>query len=196
MLKRLIGIITVKDGWAVQSFSYSRYLPLGRPEVVAENYDRWQIDEILVVDIDRSRLGRGPNLEMLRRITNKRLSTPLCYMGGIRDPQDALAVTRAGADRVAMDALFRSEPEKCQRIADAVGRQAVIRALPIVKKAQETWFEYDHITGRNLGPIDYETIENQKNSISELMVTDVAAEGNLDSFNHEIVTYFQIQARR
>ena len=52
--KRLVGVITVKDGWAVQSFGYERYLPLGRPEVIAENLDRWGADEILLQCIDRS----------------------------------------------------------------------------------------------------------------------------------------------
>ena len=46
--KRLIGVITVKGGWAVQSFGYARHLPLGRPEILAENLDRWGADEILV----------------------------------------------------------------------------------------------------------------------------------------------------
>ena len=32
--KRLIGVITVRQGWAVQSFGYQRHLPLGRPEVL------------------------------------------------------------------------------------------------------------------------------------------------------------------
>lgn len=30
--KRLIGVVTVKNGWAVQSFGYRRHLPLGVPK--------------------------------------------------------------------------------------------------------------------------------------------------------------------
>ena len=37
--KRLIGVITVLNGWAVQSFGYKNYLPLGRPEVLAKNLE-------------------------------------------------------------------------------------------------------------------------------------------------------------
>ena len=46
--KRIIGSITVLNGWAVQSIGYSQYLPLGRPSVIAENLDRWGADEILI----------------------------------------------------------------------------------------------------------------------------------------------------
>ena len=82
--KRLIGVITVKQGWAVQSFGYRRHLPMGRPEVVAENLDRWGVDEILLQCIDRSRHGLGPDLALLERISRKGLATPLIYQGGIR----------------------------------------------------------------------------------------------------------------
>ena len=34
--KRIIGIVTVLNGWAVQSISYKRYLPLGKPSVIAK----------------------------------------------------------------------------------------------------------------------------------------------------------------
>ena len=38
--KRLVGVITVKDSLAVQSFGYKNYLPLGNPEILVENLDR------------------------------------------------------------------------------------------------------------------------------------------------------------
>ena len=60
MLKRLIGIITVLNGWAVQSFGYKKYLPIGRPHIIAENLDRWGADEIIILSIDRSRHSLGP----------------------------------------------------------------------------------------------------------------------------------------
>ena len=43
MKKRLIGIITVKDNIAVQSFGYRKYLPLEKPEILAKNLDIWGI---------------------------------------------------------------------------------------------------------------------------------------------------------
>ena len=134
MLKRIIGVITVKDNWAVQSIGFRKYLPLGRPEVLAENYDRWQLDEIFVVDIGRTKLGLGPNFELVEKITSKKLMTPLCYMGGIRNSNDALHLISKGADRVALDSLFRKEPDMAYQIADAIGRQAIIRVQPFIKK--------------------------------------------------------------
>ena len=44
--KRLIGVVTIRNGLAVQSFSYSSYLPLGNPLCIIQNLDRWGVDEI------------------------------------------------------------------------------------------------------------------------------------------------------
>ena len=131
MLKRLIGVITVKNGWAVQSIGYKQHLPLGRAETIAENFDRWKMDEILVIDIDRSRAGEGPNFQLLEKITSKSLATPLCYMGGICGPSDALSLVNSGADRVAVDSLCHKDPEAFNEISVAVGRQAVIVCIKV-----------------------------------------------------------------
>ena len=53
--KRIIGTVVVKNGIAVQSFSYGKYLPLGKPEIIIKNLDRWGVDEILINVIDRSK---------------------------------------------------------------------------------------------------------------------------------------------
>ena len=44
--KRIIGVVTVVDNIAVQSFGYQKYLPLGDPAILIENLDKWGADEI------------------------------------------------------------------------------------------------------------------------------------------------------
>src|SRR3989338_7969798 len=102
--KRLIGVVTVKSGWAVQSVGYQRYLPLGRPEWLVENLDRWGADEILLQCIDRSTADAGPDFELLDKVARLGLSTPLIYSGGIRSRDEGVAVIQRGADRIAVDA--------------------------------------------------------------------------------------------
>ena len=48
--KRIIGVITIYNNLAVQSFSYSKILPLGNPKILLENLDRWNTDEIIILD--------------------------------------------------------------------------------------------------------------------------------------------------
>ena len=190
MLKRLVGVITVKNNWAVQSIGYKKYLPLGRPEVLAENFDRWQLDEILIVDIDRSRLNLGPNFELLEKVTSKRLMTPLCYMGGIRNSHDALKCINKGADRIALDNLFRQDPVVANSIADSIGRQAIVRVQPLLVKGKEV-FCYDYLQRCWSKRLDPENFVESSNHFSELMIVDVENEGVLEAFNERFISLFE-----
>ena len=131
LLKRLVGVVTVRRGIAVQSFGYQRWLPLGRPEVLVENLDRWGADEILLQCIDRSAQDQGPDFALLERIGRLGLSTPLTYAGGIRHVQDAVLVVQRAADRVAVDALLRDNLPQVRAISQRLGAQAVVAALPL-----------------------------------------------------------------
>lgn len=129
--KRIVGVITVRDGWAVQSFGYRRYLPLGRPEILAKNLDRWGADEILLQCIDRSAGELGPDIGLIERVANKGIATPLIYAGGIRSADDGVAVIHAGADRIAIDTLLWEAPEQVHLLEERLGAQAIIAALPL-----------------------------------------------------------------
>src|SRR3954452_3465726 len=169
--KRLVGVITVKDGWAVQSFGYERHLPLGRPEVLAENLDRWGADEILLQCIDRSTLDLGPDLELLERVAAGGLSTPLIYSGGIQSVDDAVTAVRAGADRVCVDALLHDDVAVASRLGGPLGAQAIIAALPVSSSGGEVeWFDYR--TGET-GPFSPELVELLKSgAVSEALIID------------------------
>lgn len=189
--KRLIGVITVKDGWAVQSFGYQRYLPLGRPECLAENLDRWGADEILVLCIDRSCRQLGPDFALLQRLSGLGLSTPLTYGGGIRSVEDAGAVIQLGADRIGLDALLRDAPERVLTIAERLGAQALIAVLPLsLKSGKLEWLDYRHHTSQ---PLDASLLSLlAEGVISEALIVDWQHEGRPRAFDLELIRSFPL----
>jgi cyclase len=180
--KRLIGVITVKDGWAVQSFGYRRYLPLGKPEVLAENLDRWGADEILLQCVDWSRAGLGPDLQLLEKVASSGLSTPLIYAGGIRSVDDAVAAVRAGADRVCVDALLRENLEVAAQLGGPLGAQAIIAAVPVSNvNGEGHWFDYRTSEAQ---PFPSELLDLLRSgAISEALIIDHVHEGSRASFD-------------
>jgi cyclase len=192
LLKRLVGVITVRENWAVQSIGYNRYLPLGRPEVIAENFDSWQLDEILVVDIDQSKRGAGPNFDLLKKISDQKIMTPICYMGGVRGVDDALQLIKSGADRIAIDSLYRTDLDAAYSIAGAIGRQAVVRVQPLIYQSGNLHC-YDHLAKASSGKIILEELAATAQSFSELMIVDVMNEGKPNSFTEEMLSAFDHQ---
>ena len=46
----------MKNGKQFNPF-HMKYLPLGKPEIIIKNLDRWGVDEILINVIDRSKIN-------------------------------------------------------------------------------------------------------------------------------------------
>ncbi len=183
--KRLIGVVTVKNGWAVQSFGYRRHLPLGKPQWLVENLDRWGADEILVQCIDRSRHGAGPDFELLQTLAGMGLGTPLIYGGGIASVEQGVKVIQAGADRIAVDALLHDAPAVLAELGQHLGVQALVAAAPLRWQGDTAlWHDYRRRRDLPLAQLD-RTL--QRGLASELLVIDCEHEGEEDAFDKRLL---------
>ena len=185
--KRLIGVITVKDGWAVQSIGYRRHRPLGRPEVIAENLDRWGVDEILLQCIDRDAHGGGPDLALLDRVCRRGLSTPLVYAGGVRSVEDGVRAVQAGAERIGIDALLHDDPQRAAALAEPLGAQALVAVLPLsVNDGALAWL--DHRSRRST-PLPQQLLDVlASGAISEVLLVDWQHEGVPGGFDERLLS--------
>lgn len=190
--KRLIGVVTVNNGWAVQSFGYRRYLPLGKPECLVENLDRWGADEIMVQVIDRSASGLGPDFELLKLLGELGLETPLIYAGGIRSVSDGVKVIQSGADRIIVDALLHDDLSSVRGLSERLGAQAVIASMPLSwQGGRIEWLNYRK---RIQIPIPDELLAIiESGVVSEVLSVDWMHEGKPRSFNQKIVEEFPLR---
>mgnify|MGYP001173540395 CR=1 FL=1 len=190
--KRIIGTIIVKNDYAVQSFGYKKYLPLGKPEILAKNLERWCVDEIAIIDIDRSKKKLGPNLNLLKKIKSINLNTPLIYGGGISTYKDALNIITNGADRIIIENLVHKDLNSIFEISNKIGSQSLIVSMPLAFK-NKNLFQYNYSTNSTTKISDnFKTIINKK-LISEILIIDYINEGYPDNFNEKLIKYFPIK---
>ncbi|MEQ1760504.1 MAG: HisA/HisF-related TIM barrel protein [Vicinamibacterales bacterium] len=125
MLKtRLIGLVLVKDGIAVQSVGFSTYLPIGVPRIVVKYLDRWGVDEVVLLHID----GVAASTENVRTYSGQS-QTPLSVGGGIRSVDDVKRIIHSGADKVVMNASLVSSPEVVTAAATLFGSQCIVASI-------------------------------------------------------------------
>ena len=141
--KRILAGVIVKDNQAVQSFGYRNYLPIGKPEVVVQNLDRWQADEILINVIDRSNSKKGPDLEILKKINKIDIQTPLIYGGGISKLEDAIKVIKLGADRIVLESIVEENYMGLVKISQIIGSQSIVISMPLsINKNKILFYDY------------------------------------------------------
>jgi len=190
--KRLVGVVTVRDGWAVQSFGYNRYLPLGKPECLVENLDRWGADEILVQVIDRSKNDFGPDFQLLEKLGKLGLETPLIYAGGARSEADGVELIQLGADRIVVDAMLHDNLAVVRDLSERLGAQALIASLPLSWKDHGIkWVDYRYKTSTQ---ISNEVLGLIKSGIiSEVLISDWEHEGMPGGFEQKLVEKFPLK---
>ena len=190
--KRLIGVITVLDGLAVQSIGYKKYLPIGKPAILAKNLENWGVDEIFIQAINRSKNNKGPDIDLLSSISNLTLSTPVTYGGGIACLEDAIQVIKIGCDRISIDSLVHENITEVKKISYKLGSQAIIVSVPVnITNEKLYWFDYKNEIDKK----NFEILEGlaSNNLISEICLIDKANEGQKGSFNEQIINLFPIQ---
>jgi len=127
--KRIIGSLIVKEGIVVQSLSFSRYLPVGSPEVAVEFLNQWGVDEIVVLDITASAAGE-PNYALVERLA-QRVRVPLAYGGGIRSLEAMRRLIAGGADKLVVNTAAKDNPSLIQEGAAVFGDQCIVVSIDV-----------------------------------------------------------------
>ena len=176
--KRLVAVLNWRNGGLVKSNAHSAWRPSLRLEAALRVLDRWQVDEIVLLDISRKSSLDERMLEELSAIS---LSTPLAVGGGIRLGEDVERVLQAGADRVVLESLLLDDESGVREITDLIGRQGVIGSLPVMVESDRLslWRPDGH---DSRDPVDVVRQWIKRGLVSEVLVKDVLAEGCAGQF--------------
>jgi cyclase len=128
LAKRLVPCLDVDRGRVVKGVQFVSLRDAGDPVECAARYDAEGADELVFLDITASSDARPIVLEMVRRVADT-VFLPFTVGGGVRSVEDADALLRAGADKVAVNTAAVSDPSLLERLSRRFGSQAVVLAI-------------------------------------------------------------------
>jgi cyclase len=139
--KRVIPCLDVKHGRVVKGIQFKDLRDLGHPAELARRYDAEGADELVFLDIAATLEQRGTRQAWVRAVAHE-LSIPFTVGGGVSSVEDARALLRAGADKVAVNTAAALRPALVSELADAFGRQCVVAAVDVMRDADLGWRVY------------------------------------------------------
>lgn len=187
--KRLSAVVTVRDGKVIKSYGYAKYRPGGNLSTVLQMLDRWEVDEIYVIDIG---LTDSPSTLTLETIRTTEITTPVSYGGGITSVEDAHKVMKSGCERFVIGRAAYRDQNVCESIALRYGAQSVILSLPL------------SCLNRRLSLPHYLDVETDISRalrvagspwISEVFITDWINEGSVGTFDTSILERARIEGK-
>ncbi len=182
---RIIPCLDVKDGRVVKGVNFVDLRDAGDPVEQARLYDAQGADEICFLDIAASHEARGALLDVVER-TAAVCFTPLTVGGGVRSPDDVVALLRAGADKVAVNSAAVADPTLIARMAQRVGEQCVVVAVD-AKRSGSGWEVFTH-GGRRPTGIDAVAYATQAaaSGAGEILLTSMDRDGSKAGYDLEL----------
>src|SRR6185295_2458711 len=182
LAKRLVPCLDVDRGRVVKGIRFVSLRDAGDPVEAAVRYDAEGADELVFLDITASSDARPIVIEMVRRVAEA-VYLPFTVGGGVRSLEDAEALLRAGADKVAVNTAAVSRPELLQELALRFGSQAVV--LAIDARAGGDGFEVFVHGGRTATGKDAVAWarEGAERGAGEILLTSMDRDGTKDGFD-------------
>jgi cyclase len=128
--RRIIPTLLVRGRTLVKGQCYDSWRSIGHALQGAQVHARRQVDEILLLDIAATAENRGPDLDMVRELTEG-CFIPVTIGGGVRSLGDIDQLLRAGADKVSIGTGAWELPSLIQRAAGRFGSQAIVVSLDV-----------------------------------------------------------------
>jgi len=184
--KRIIGVVLVKNGIVVQSIGFCRYMPVGQPSITIEFLNKWDIDEIVLLNIDGDVCERIPNYKDLRKLCEK-CHVPLSVGGGIREVSHIETLIRNGADKVIINSSAFRNREIISRGAEIFGRQCIVASLDVFWTGEF----YDVRVDGGLTSIDMELEKAVQQVVAdgagEILLTSINRDGKGNGYDLDLL---------
>jgi cyclase len=183
---RLIARLDVKSPHLIKGVHLEGLRKVGDPQEFAQRYYAQGIDEIIYIDAVASLYERNTIVDLVRR-TAADVFVPITVGGGVRSIDDARALLRSGADKIAVNTAAIKDPALIKNLAEEFGSQCVV--LSVQAKRQGAGWEAYTEQGREHSRRDALewTSEGVDQGAGEVLLTSVDQEGTGSGFDIDLV---------
>jgi len=185
---RIIPCLLIHNEGLVKTVQFKDGKYVGDPINAVKIFNEKEVDELIVLDIDATRLNREPNY---KRIENLALECrmPLCYGGGIKTRDHALKVFGLGVEKIAISSIAIEKPEIISEIAQSVGNQSVIVVIDLKKKRFSSKYELCTHNGTIKTGIDSVEFAKKAEQLGcgEIVINSIDKDGMMNGYDFDII---------
>jgi cyclase len=169
----------------VKTVAFGERTYIGDPFNVLRIFNEKEVDEIVVLDIDATPDGRGPDLGFIGELASE-CFMPLAYGGGLTTAAQCEALNRAGVEKFVIGAAA-SAPPFIAELARTFGSQAIVGCVDV--RGRGTAAAVVTRSGRErqpLGVADY-ALQLQQAGAGEVLLQSVDFDGARTGYDLELI---------
>jgi cyclase len=184
---RLIARLDIKAPNLIKTIRLEGLRKLGIPTDFARRYYKQNVDEIVYIDAVASLYERNTITDLVSE-TARDVFIPITVGGGVRSVDDARALLRAGADKIAINTAATKRPELIREMAEMFGAQCMVLSVHAKSRSDGGWEAYSDM-GRehtNRDVVDW-VREAEALGAGEILLTSVDREGTASGFDLDLI---------
>jgi cyclase len=182
--KRIIVCLDVKDGRTTKGVKFLDNVDIGDPVVMADEYYKQGVDELVFYDIMASARDRGPTLDLIARVAET-IHIPFCVGGGISTVDDIRNTILAGAEKVSINSPAVRNPNLISEGAAIFGNQCIVLGMDAKKDAAMPSGYRVFINGGRVAT-DFDALEwairAESLGAGEIVLNSIDADGTRDGY--------------
>lgn len=187
MLKsRLIPCIIAKEELVVQSLNFKKYLPIGNIKTAIEFFVKWDVDEIIILDITATKDKRTPNFSLIEWAASD-CFVPLTIGGGISSLEDIRSLLKAGADKVCINSVARKDLSFVSESSSVFGSQCITVSVDATKQGSN-YYVYDHIHSKTSDKLVTDhVLQLEDQGAGEIFLNSVDRDGSREGYDIPLI---------
>jgi cyclase len=189
MLKpRIIPCLLIHDAGLVKTVKFSNPVYVGDPLNAVKIFNEKSVDEIIVADIDATKLGKEPNYALIEKIAIE-CRMPFCYAGGITTSYQVEKIISLGVEKVAIGTSAVLNTKIINESARRVGNQSIVVVLDVIRNIKNNEYEIVTHSGSNYTGISPFELARQVEQLGagEILINSIDNDGTMQGYDFELV---------
>lgn len=146
-------------------------------------FNEFEVDELIILDIDCSSKNKEINFDLLEQIANE-CFMPLAYGGGIDTPELAKKIISLGYEKIVVNTANFYQADLIKKIAEDIGSQSVVGVIDVHKNFfGKNYVTYESNNKRKKVSPTIWAKELENRGVGEIIVTSINREGTWNGFD-------------
>jgi imidazole glycerol-phosphate synthase subunit HisF len=187
MKPRVIPSLLLKGDGLVKTVQYGAPRYIGDPINAVRIFNEKEVDEMCFLDISATTEGRGPNFELLARISSEAFM-PFAYGGGIATLEELRTLFSMGVEKVILSTSASEDPALITQAAAIAGSSSIVVSVDVKKKLMGGYRVHTRAGTRNTGkdPVSFAQ-KAQELGAGEILLNSIDREGKMTGYDLDLI---------
>lgn len=185
---RVIPVLLLSDTGLVKTFKFASRRYIGDPINTVRIFNDKEVDEIVIIDIDATRLKREPDFKRIEEIASEAFM-PLCYGGGITSIKQMECLFRLGVEKVLLNSSIFKNKSLIHEATQIFGSQSIVISVDVKKNFLGHYHIYSE-SGKIKEDINLLTYISwiQDQGVGEIILNSIDKDGTMSGYDLHLIS--------